>query len=211
MRKILLVNGAVGSGKDELTNRLLIEYNIDRSVKLAFADELKRIINKLYDVPLNLLNGTQKDKEQLTTISKNKIKVDGFDYKNEYFTVRELMCHVGDKLKELDLYCWCRPVASFIEKCRSEPGNNVGWWKNIQYFFVSDLRFPFEYEYLKNNCKEAEIKTIKLLRSSGQQNKHNSETSLKEFKFDNIIDNRNLSKAETFAEFMKLYGEWLND
>lgn len=205
-KKVLLVHGMIGSGKDSLTTSLVGHYNEHKAVKLAFADELKQVAHKYFGIPLEWLFGSQEDKNRKTAIKKlifgfPELKID------EYYTVREFICALSDEFKKYDKYCWCRPISSFIQSCLVSPGNCQGWQKNLDYFFISDFRFPFEKTYLLDNIKDIEIKTLKLLRD-GETNDHNSENSLKDYEFDWVIDNRELAPSETFAEALKLLNQW---
>lgn len=113
----------------------------------------------------------------------------------EYYTVREFLCALGDDFKKYDLYCWCHPISSFVQS------------SNFDYFLISDFRFPFEPEQLKKKVNGIEIKTLKLLRE-GEINNHKSENSLKNYEFDWIIDNRQTTPLETLNEVLKMIQKW---
>lgn len=205
-KKILLISGDIGAGKDTLADSLVNHYTDFIAKKLNFADRLKQIVRDIFKVPQELLWGTQEDKYKLTNIRKPCI--DEF-YESEFYSIRELIQVTADKLKEIDELCFCKPISSFIQSCQASPGNSQGWYKGYNYFFIADFRFPYEYAHLKE-FDGFDVKTLRLGRS-GDTNNHNSEQSLKNFIFDFYIENDNLNKEQTFFKTLAAINNWLQN
>lgn len=201
-KKVLLITGQIGAGKDSLAQNLQYHYGLNFAIKKAFADRLKESIRDIYGIPTHLLWGSQEDKNTPTNIRRTNGE--------GYYTIRELMHVFSDLAKSLDNYCWVRIIGNFINSCVSTPNDCVGYWKNYQYFFISDWRFTFEQDFLISHCPDAEIRTLKLLRV-GDSNSHNSEVMVndKSMSYNWIIDNNNLSRHETYKQTVNLIDGWI--
>ena len=193
-KKILLITGQIGAGKDSLAQNLQYHYGLNFAIKKAFADRLKESVRDIYGIPTNLLWGSQEDKNASTHVR----RIDG----KGYYTVRELVCVFSDLTKSIDNYCWVRVIGDFVNACVSSPNDCVGYWKNYQCFFISDWRFEYEKDFLiAYCCPHVEIRTLKLLRT-GESSQHNSEIMVNDESmcYDWIIDNNNLSRYETYIQ-----------
>lgn len=198
MKKVLLTNGKIGSGKTTLVNNLLIHYsNTHCTLEKNFAHKLKSIAHELYGIPWTLLNGTQQDKSTLTEFVKCPRHANPNNAFAQYYTVREILQLLSDDVKQYDPHAWTKYLVKEI--LESDSG----------FILIGDWRFPHEFDFL-NETPDLEVKTLKLTRKSGQQSNHNSETSLDNFQFDMIIDNKNLSVEETKNTAINWIDTWIN-
>lgn len=199
---MLLITGQIGAGKDSLAQNLQYNYGLNFSIKRAFADKLKATVRDLYGIPTHLLWGSQNDKKAPTHIRKPNSE--------EYYTVRELVCAFSDACKAIDNNCWARVIGDFINACISTPNDCVGYWKNYEYFFISDWRHEHEKEFLISYCPNTDIKTLKLLRK-GDYIPHNSEDMVNKetATFDWVLDNNNLTINETRNQAINLIDGWI--
>lgn len=116
MIKIISLSGHIGSGKDEVAKRFN-EYGAYRNLKLA---ELpKRIVCEKEGITLKELESNRELKEKL----------------------RPQIIQVAEKIKELDLFYFCKVVHRQIEKLVENNGSTK--------FLISDLRWPFEANYFR--------------------------------------------------------------
>jgi hypothetical protein len=175
-----------------------------------FADTLKEFCINVFDLPANLVYGSQQDKESLTGIQwddmpnvithrttyqqlkrfvdrKNKLsyefKLDKFFVYHEpgYMSIRDILQFFGTEIcRNIHSTCWINAVANYINR------------DNPKLAIVADCRFDNEAQFIK----DADGYCIRLMRSQ-HQDSHASENGFKEFnKWTGSIDNRNNSLKE---------------
>jgi hypothetical protein len=165
--KVILINGLKRSGKDFSGDILL--KKLPNSKKIAFADNMKKIISETLGITLRELE----------------------DYKNNYYYIktpdsslsfRELLQRFGTEAMKpvFGNDVWARLVKDEILKSSAD------------YIIISDFRFLVEYETLKDLDTLGAIKLVTLkINDNNLQNKdtHISENELNDFEFDYQIDN----------------------
>ena len=178
-KNVILVNGLPRAGKDTLADYLVQKYNY---TKFSFADELKDIICRTFDI----------DREDLDYFKNDEISLcynNGARYE-EVINFRDLLRRFG------------------TEGMKPAFGNNV--WADLLYnkirnsehknIVVPDFRFLCEFQQHPDlNIKTILVKDNRELPIIG----HASDVELyqNKFKFDNIIFN---NKDETFFENIEL-------
>lgn len=63
--QIVGINGYKQSGKDTAAMHLIEKYNFERR---AFADKVKKVLAVIFDIPPELMNGSEEDKNQATAL-----------------------------------------------------------------------------------------------------------------------------------------------
>lgn len=181
--------------------------NIWPTVKVYhFADLLKRSVSEIFNLPLNLLYGTDDDKNLETKIAwknctrmmiPNQIKAlkESGKYDSN-LSIRELLQFFGtDMCRHLDDNCWVRATFAQIEIEQPE------------FAIIADGRFPNEITFSDNYHFE-EVKSIYLTKSIGKS-EHKSENALKSFDgFSRIINNAALSIGEKNELLLSSLYEW---
>lgn len=183
--------------------------------KFSFADRLKLSVNQIFDVPMNLLYGTDEQKNTPT-----KVKLSDFggaiavnrlmDWKNKvdnnsFLTVRQLLQIFGtDLCRKIYDKCWIDGLISDVRNYDS------------QLSLVDDCRFKNEVYALK----DAGAILIKLNKTHSSGDNHSSEIDLDDIDnslFDLVIDNQNLSLEQKnaivvdFLESAKIIQKGYND
>jgi hypothetical protein len=163
MRKVILVSGYSGSGKDLLADYLVSKHNY---IKMSFADKLKRDTAKKYsfDPALTL---TQSGKRQLLYTE------------CKYITIRD--CLIWEAMNLRKLY-----GANIFAKHVTDRINTLDQNTNV---VISDFRFPNEYHWIKKNI-QCDLITIRIDRFDKSPVESETETQLDNFRFDYIISNR---------------------
>jgi len=171
MTKIIAFTGIKGSGKDTAAiffNEIASETNIvNLIVQLAFADPLKLLINKTFDI----------DHNQADEIKRLNIKpFNGL-------TLREVYQLFGEAIKsQFGQDIWASLTISQIENFITE----------IQpdFILITDLRFTREEKFIKKYAKDKNIDLIIIkLENTNIENTddHISETQIPEIKEDFLI------------------------
>ena len=197
--KIIAFSGKKQSGKTTAVNDLENRLNLTQStVELNFADYLKQIIRKCFRADYYSVNGS--DEQKNTTL---RCGTSG----------RALLQLIGtDWFRSIDPNCWVNAYK-----------HDVGFM--CSYIIITaDVRFPNEVKCIQ----ELGGHVIRLLRNP-HDDQHESETALDVIQsktkfrdgggielrlgtdanifFDAVIDNRNMSVAETSEKIWKLVNE----
>lgn len=184
MRKIILVSGFAGSGKD-----LLADFIVSKSsfVKYAIADELKFMTSYKYNFD-HILTLTQDGKK--TIVSNGK-------------TVRQLL--IDEAIHQRKIYGPNVFIANTVKKiCVNTLHKGEAQRPSI---IISDFRFLNEYKYIccVPEFVDAKIITVRINRFNESPVKSDSETQLNDFKFDYTLDNKG-----TIPEFYNLVAAFLS-
>lgn len=192
-KKILMIAGKLQAGKNSLADKIVmkrLQSNLDALV-VAFADDIKQNLSNIFGLSLDMLYGTNEDKNKLTHLW----------WQNEQLTYRRAMQVYGsDICRKMDKYCWARSAYYTIREY------------DINFNIITDLRMSDELDYVeeKSVMDNYEVKTIKLSRDIGVKDNHESETQL-----DGIPDNRfslivppNYDENQTFDLADKHLTEW---
>jgi hypothetical protein len=188
-----------GKGKIDVT-RLDIEYvvwamdNVWPFVKhYAFATALKEMLIGLFDIPKELVYGTDEQKNQPTQYKWENmpIKVKG---KSGFITGREFMQYFGtDICREIYPDIW---TDRLIKDINAEQSNLA---------VISDARFENEIEAVQKSGG----KVIRLTRTVEGADNHKSELALDNYAgFDAMIDNQNMSIEESCQHLVQLIDGW---
>ena len=163
MKKVILLCGWKGSGKDTIANYLTKKHNYKR---FAFADSLKDEISNDYNIKRELFD-CRKSKEKKIFIPKL----------NDYFSPRELCITIGQERKKFDEYYWVNKVVK-----------DINCSKNVK-CVISDCRFPIEL----NRFKLSNFNCISIWVNRFDKNNSSdiTETSLSYTNCDYFINNKN--------------------
>lgn len=135
------ISAKAGSGKDEISNYVVKKYGF---VKIAFADPIKRILVKLYNI----------DREKLWGESKFRAELDLKTGK----LIRELIQGVGDKGRELYINTWVDLTIDDVKKIHDDFYYNyvdyIGLVDTVceqsRSVIITDGRYLNELEAIKN-------------------------------------------------------------
>jgi len=194
-------NGKISKGKGQVDiTRLDIEFavwamdNIWPFVKhYAFATALKEMCVGLFNLPKELVYGTDDQKNQLTQYKWEDmpVKVKG---KSGFLTGREFMQYFGTEIcRKVYPDIWTDRLIKDIQA--EEPNLAV----------ISDARFENEIKAVQN----AGGKVIRLTRTIEGEDYHESELALDNYDgFDAIIDTQNLGIEQSCQELIKILDGW---
>jgi dephospho-CoA kinase len=164
---IFLIAGNINSGKDYTANILVKNH---RFVRYAFADTLKEITAKRYNVDISHLH---------THIGKEKLHDNGKTY-------RQLLIDTAGMLRTLNENFF---VDSVIEKIAESSCDVV----------ISDFRYPNEHKRLREKLKDNSVfHTVLVKRDTSVHLDIPSERSLDTFEFDTIIYNQGSNVEKWF-------------
>ena len=156
-KSIILISGYAGSGKDKAADYLVKHKNF---VKLSFAEELKVIVAKKYNIDHALT---------LSQIGKKTLDA------GSGLTIRQLLIKEALMLRSENPDIFAQQL---LQKVKLYTNNVV----------ISDFRYINEFEYLSKFLPV--LKTLRIDRFSSSSVDSNSETELDNFKFDYKISNR---------------------
>ena len=158
----------------------------------SFASALKEIATGLFGLTKSQCYGTDLDKNSLTWLRWEGLP--GYEGDKEgRMTAREFLQHFGTDI--------CRQIHPDIWTDRT--------LKNIReeeslLAVISDCRFPNESEAVQR----AGGKVIRLTRGDDTNDLHSSESSVDDIECDAIVDNKELTLAETNVKVLSLLEEW---
>ena len=192
MKKIILLSGWKGSGKDTVANLLVSNYGFKR---IAFADSLKDMVSELYNIPRSHFDHRElKDKPILSypvkysdKSSQKVIKIFYNELRDEnghpptffnrklFWTPRTLCIFEGSTKRAVDPNFWVKNAINSI---------------NLDNDYVfSDTRFKSEIGVISDTVKTHKVITIRINRDRSIDSNDSSERELDSHKFDYHIDN----------------------
>lgn len=140
---------------------------------LAIADELKNIVSRKYSIEKKILE---------TQEGKKKIHYTGMSY-------REILIKEARETKKQDINFFTKKIVDQIIESNNEK------------VVISDMRYPYEYYYIKTHCKDYILTSISIKRDIYNSIDDESETSLESFDFDITIHN-NSKLLEQLKKFI---------
>jgi hypothetical protein len=177
MRKVVLLSGYIGAGKDFIADYLV---NMKGYYKFSFADSLKDFTSKKYSFPKAFCY-THEGKEMPYTFENGDI-----------VTIRDLLILEGAEQRKINENVWIDYIIERILKETPEDAKIV----------ISDFRFPNEYYEMKKRF-EGTV-SARIYRDSIVPANLESEHLLDEFIFDLPILN-NGTKEELYYSLQYLY------
>jgi hemerythrin len=174
VKYFIFISGEIKSGKDTVGNYIVNTYKYKR---YAFADEMKNQVSKIFKIERSLLD-THEGKNQIIN-STSSVEPTQLVKNDNIRTVRDVL----------------------IEYANMKRGENINYWveylkdKIIQddssHIVITDWRFLNEYETMKKLFTNSVFITINIKRKNNINLYSTciSETSLKDFQFDHIINN----------------------
>ena len=179
--KIILVGGKKGSGKNHVADTLK-EYLESKNITVdlyAFADPMKEIIQKTFDINL----------DQLNEMKNEKFPIEFFDGSRDNVTdMRSIIQKFGTEAMQsvFGVKVWKNLADEFIENSKADV------------VIVTDFRFP-------NECIDNSYTlNVKNSKTDDVKDNHSSENLLNDFDFDFTIENSNKpSKEKLFKQFDK--------
>lgn len=208
--KILAISGRKQSGKTTLANFLIRtrkEFfgNDDTVLCLGWATALKQELSDKFDIPLELLDGTDEDKnvptmvrwKDLAHFSELNMKELGKE-PEDYLTIRQLLQHWGTEInRRANNNVWINLAMKQVKR------------GNYGLVIFNDTRFSNEVEAVH----KAGGKVVRLTRNGKMPATHDSEVSLDRdkfdwSKFDGIIDNEHMSISGKERVMVNLLEQW---
>ena len=192
---IVGLKGNKQSGKD--SSFLYIQEKKSLVKRFAFGDFLKKEINQMYGIPLELLFGTDEDKNTMTDFvfcwanhhiyHKNEIPE---EYEGGIFivnlTIRRFMQLYGTEIvRKSNPNHWVDVLDVEIQKFKKEHPHYL--------IVITDVRFPNEVAYVRNN----DGIVIGLSRSIEEGSHASEEPVTKDSDIDFFVDNQNMTVKET--------------
>lgn len=163
----------------------------------SFADNLKLSVNKLFGIDLNLMNGSDEDKNQLTHIkwsgfiklssdTKKYAKAKGIDPES-FMTIREVLQRFGTDI--------CRTIDEDVHLKNA--------WNELQNAdpiigIIPDGRFENEFTFFDQFKNDNEIYRIKFTRDISGQDIPGEQAlpGIPDDQYDLVVDNQNISVHE---------------
>lgn len=181
MFKIGLV-GKAGSGKDTAAKVIKKHLLFVKTIKLAFADPVKKIVKTMFPkVKHRDLFGPSK--------FRNEIIEGAFDENGNPLTIRKALLYIGTSVgRKYNPNCWIDNMNSRINKASNK----------YDCIIITDCRFPNEFDALKKQ----DFFMINVIRDNENKINHVSETTQDTItNFDFVIDNNGtLSDLENLIE-----------
>ena len=176
-KNVLAISGAKGTGKTTLASAL--KYNDSNRALVAFADPLKKMLSKYYNIPNYILHDPDMKESPF-------VMPDGTQT-----TYRQLMQSFGTDLgRGINKGVWT--TLALIDIIHT-PADLV---------IVHDLRMLNEYEEL---LKWTNVRTIRIHRDTDNDDHHVTENELFSIPYDFVLDNSSdiismVNKAEDFIK-----------
>jgi hypothetical protein len=193
MKKIVILSGWKGSGKDTVANFLSNELDYKR---IAFADFLKDIVARQYNIPRHYFDDRILKESPLLSLP-----VCPRDSSGEHLSslfLEEFRTKYGNKRIDNSEQLYWTPRALCIFEGSVKRTVSPDYWvlsaikgisKNKNYV-VSDSRFSSEINYIKNNIKSHQVIAVRVTRFDSVDTNDPSERDLDNYKFDLTIQNR---------------------
>lgn len=188
-KMIVLLSGKKGTGKNtaaSIITKILGPENVD---EIAFADPIKRFTIDCFGLSNEQCYGTSGERETPSTISwediSEKYKPAGATGR---MTVREVLQYVGTEA-----------LRGFYHDIWAHAGKTAAERSQKKVVVFTDTRFPNEIQKLRSLVSEnTRVVTVRMERSTGRIDNHESETALDLYKqFDYVIDN-NLGREKLY-------------
>lgn len=178
---LIALSGYKGSGKDTAADYLVREHGY---VRCSFADALKELVARQYDIPLEYMH--EPGKKELPLQQYPVIAGDPFSERihqilsaelvSGYWTPRALCILEGSIKRSVHSNYWVRTV---VNQILSDPERN---------YVISDLRYKTEVDTLKLFLPNAVY--TRVCRWDSVSTNDPSERNLDDYKFDIYLDNR---------------------
>lgn len=169
--KFVVISGKKQSGKDTLAKMISEELSRKElsSKIISFADPLKKMCHIVFGIPMELMYGSDEDKETLTTVQwdglprnvRNKYHPLQGHYRTGSMTVREVLQVIGTDIFRERIYKDVWAAAPFKAQ------------HDEDFVLIPDCRFPNEVQYAGKHGTLVRVK-----RDTGVVDKHASETAL---------------------------------
>jgi hypothetical protein len=166
----------------------------------AIADKLKAFVSDVFNIDINLLYGTNEDKNTPTTVKWEKLYkfLDKSTVKelkavntSEFVSIRDLLKYFGSNIcRELNNDCWINSCLKQIE------------FEDSEVAVICDVRFPNEIEAIKNKGG-----VVILLERDPFNDEHPSEQLIREMDrsvFSAVIDNKDLDIEGKNAKLLEV-------
>ena len=191
---LISFSGKKGSGKDSISNRLVLDQNY---YQCSFGGYLKEICERAFGVPKLLLEGSEEDRATLTKVIGTTTKA--HDNTPRPLSVRELLQVFGtDICRKFHEDIWVNSLFNKLEE--KIKGRHLLYARGV---VISDVRFPNEVKAIQRRGGIV----IRLLRQIDEDT-HVSERVLDDYKgFNYILDNRDMSLNEQYEEVMRYIGD----
>jgi len=175
---IIGISGKAQHGKDTIGKFLAQELNKKKGITcvlMAYANELKNMVQKYFDLSYEQLWGSEKE-----VSDKRYIKPVDYDYDRDnppYWTAREIMQSFGEYFRSVDYNFWVKHLFKIIDE------------KEYEHVIITDCRYPNEVNpVFERNGYHVRIHRDLDLDTHGKE--HSSETSLDgKFKIDFEVEN----------------------
>lgn len=180
MTKFIVIAGKKQSGKDTLANMIqaeLVGDGIPAKI-VSFADPLKKMCNIVFGIPMELMYGSDEDKETLTTVDWDGLPMD----------VRLKYSNDGQQVTDSAYEPWPRSGPMTVREVLQVIGTDIfreRVWGDVwaaapfkaehdeDFVIIPDCRFPNEVEYAQQHGT-----LIRVRRLTGLTDSHASETAL---------------------------------
>ncbi len=181
---IIAITGNKGHGKDTVAEfiREILESDLEvKAKRFAFADTMKEIITKTLKLPLDSVESLKRAEQHGRVISCNVERpMQPLIFSD--ITMREVLQNFGQGMKDVfGEQVWVKHTVHEIQKD----------WDKINCAIISDVRFPFEVEFLKEQkIVFCPVRVIKVVRPDEiVEDTHESETEIEKIKEDYLIVN----------------------
>lgn len=190
LKKIILLSGWKGSGKDTAASILTEHFDFKR---IAFADNLKDSVSKQFGIPRNYFDDRILKESPILSLPVKPTDKNGIDIVKLFLD--ELKSKDGKKSGE-NLF-WT-PRALCILEGSVKRAINPDYWvisaiselsPDKNYVF-SDVRFTSEVNYIKNNIKSHKVIVVRIVRLKSVNTRDPSERDLDNYSFDFVIENK---------------------
>lgn len=207
--KLLAISGRKQSGKTTLADFILRNrkefFGVEHGISLGWATALKIELSDKFNIPMRLLEGTDEDKNTLTTVRWKDLphfsRLNPVELEinpEDFLTVRNLLQQWGTEVNRYtDPDIWVRVTMRNIERGKYDV------------VILNDTRFPNEVEAIK----KIGGKVIRLTRNGKVPATHASEISLDKdnydwSNFDAIIENERMNVSGKERVMKNLLEQW---
>lgn len=204
---IIGVSGKARSGKNTFAEMLAEELHRKTGkvyILMAYADELKKMAQREFDLSWDQLWGEEKEKEDKRYLRQPKyvggVRSDSTEFPSPYWTGREIMQQLGGFYRSIDNNFWVKKLFKSIDE------------KEYENVIITDVRYPNEVDpIVERNGLHLRIERPLADKIHGLE--HASETSLdKPYKVDfSVINQWTLNELrKTAIELVSVIAELNN-